>query len=153
MVVDIFTVLLSVVLGLVHKPSTFSPMANLFPGFSSLQQVQLHCGRNCLNPFQTTADADPAVPRMCRWSKKAKSCKHSLWTMRNSKICISRSTIHPKLSKIKNMKKYIKILPKNYIKKLIFQFKNSHLLVKNSPTFGLWFFFLNFECFSVMFFF
>ena len=52
LVVDIFAVLVTVVLGLVHKPSTFSPMANLFPGFSSLQQVQLHCGRNCLNLFQ-----------------------------------------------------------------------------------------------------
>ena len=55
LVVDIFAVLVTVVLGLVHKPSTFSPMANLFPGFSSLQQVQLHSGRNCLNLFQTTA--------------------------------------------------------------------------------------------------
>ena len=65
LVVDIFAVLVTVVLGLVHKPSTFSPMANLFPGFSSLQQVQLHSGRNCLNLFQTTAECGcrPSSPK------------------------------------------------------------------------------------------
>ena len=60
-------------LGLVHKTSTFSPMANLFPGLSSLQQVQLHCGRNCLNLFQTTSDADPVVPRVPKdWEQYSK---------------------------------------------------------------------------------
>ena len=69
----IFAVLVTVVLGLVHKPSTFSPMANLFPGFSSLQQVQLHSGRNCLNLFQTTAEADPVVPRALKdWEQYVK---------------------------------------------------------------------------------
>ena len=73
LVVDIFAVLVTVVLGLVHKPSTFSPMANLFPGFSSLQQVQLHSGRNCLNLFQTTAEADPVVPRALKdWEQYVK---------------------------------------------------------------------------------
>jgi hypothetical protein len=102
LVVDIFAVLVTVVFGLVHKPSTFSPMANLFPGFSSLQQVQLHSGRNCLNLFQTTAGADPVVPRLPKDLQK-----YGIF-----KICISMSSIHPKLSKIKNYEKIHENSPK-----------------------------------------
>ena len=56
-----------------------------------------HTGRNCFNLFQisfsaNTADAHPGVSGVSKDQK----------FVRNSKILIARSTIQPKLSKIKN---------------------------------------------------
>ena len=56
-----------------------------------------HTGRNCFNLFQNsfssnTADAHPGVS----------GCQKARNFLRNSKLLIARSTIQPKLSKIKN---------------------------------------------------
>ena len=120
---DIFAVLVTVVLGLVHKTSTFSPMANLFPGLSSLQQVQLHCGRNCLNLFQTAADADPVVPRVPKdWEQD------SIY----KKIQVD----HPPLSKKSSEKINWKLLKK--WRKNHYLIQNGSFGGKNSPIIEYW---------------